>query len=216
MAHQMLKPYSFLLYFLSILAFFFIGLTYAGIVEAGKNQGLAGGAIVLGYGVMGVFVGIVLALFIANKTNKKIIFRLNIILAIIIVSFYVYYHLKYLEKQKSKDLEKQKNEQPKEPTKPIAPVSEPIAMLFNSGLNNSALTQNTDNGLGMFTPNFGEQQELYFYGNPNSEKGILEHTPFYSITFKKAEYGGYDIATVPPCLIPDHLKLDYDLLYFKV
>lgn len=37
MAHQMLKPYSFLLYFLAILTFFFVGVTYSVIVESAKN-----------------------------------------------------------------------------------------------------------------------------------------------------------------------------------
>lgn len=221
MAHQMLKPYSFLLYFLAILTFFFVGLTYAGIIEAGKNQGLAGGAIVLGYGVMGAFFGFIAALFVANRTNRKIIFRLNIILAICIVGFYAFYHLKYLERQKAKALEKQNIEKPKEPkqktpTKPVAPDAEPTAMFINNNSKKNVFREVKDDGLGMFTPNFGEQQVLYFYGNPHFDKAFIEQTPYDSITFQKKEYGGYDIATAPPWLMPDHLKLDYDMLYFKV
>jgi hypothetical protein len=218
MAHQMLKPYSFLLYFLAILTFFFVGLTYAGIIEAGKNQGLAGGAIVLGYGVMGAFFGFLMALFLANKTNRKIIFRLNIILAILCVGFYSYYHLKYLERQKAKALEKQHIELPKKPipTKPVVPEAEPMAMLVPNGFKKNVFNQENEDGLGMFKPNFGEQQVLYFYGNPYLGKALIEHTPYDSITFQKKEYGGYSIATAPPWLVPDHLKLDYDLLYFKV
>ncbi len=130
----MLKGYSFFLYFLGIVAFFFGGVTFAGIVEAGKNQGLAGGAIVFGYGVIGAFFGLLIALFIASRTNRKIIFRLNIILAISIVCFYGYYHLKYLERQKIKTLEKQKRELL---TKAVTPEAKPLVMLSKYGLNKS-------------------------------------------------------------------------------
>lgn len=213
MAHQMLKGYSFLFYFLAIICCFFSGLTYAGIVEAGKHQGLAGGAIVFGYGVVGAFLGLLIALFVAYKTNRKIIFWLNIILAVAIACFYGYYHLKYLERKKTKALEKQKKELP---AKPVTPEAEPTAMVFKKPLSKPVNNEIRNDGLGMFVPNFGEQHVLYFYGNPHLNKAILEHTPYDSITFKKSEYGGYDIATAPPWLVPDHLKLDYDMLYFKV
>lgn len=221
MAHQMLKAYSFLLYFLAVLTSFFVGVTYAGIVEAGKNQGLAGGAIVLGYGVIGAFFGFIIALFIANKTNRRIIFRLNIILTISIICFYIYYHLKFLERQKARALDKQNIEEIKEPihkspTEPVNSESEPMAMFINNNLGKRNFNEVKVDGLGMFKPNFGEQNALHFYKNPHLEKPLIEHIPYDSITFKKREYGGYDIATAPPWLVPDHLKLDYDMLYFKV
>jgi len=48
------------------------------------------------------------------------------------------------------------------------------------------------------------------------EKTVDEHTPYDSILFNRLEYGGYDISYAPPWLHPEHLKLDYELLYFKV
>lgn len=209
MAHQMVKPYSLLFYLLGIIASFFIGLTYAGITDAGKNQGLAGGAIVLGYGVIAAGIGLIIALFVAYKANRKIIFRLNIILALCIAGFYAYYHIKFLEKQKEQD--KQNMEQPKKETAPST-VTEPTAMLFNS----ESKMQESSMGLGMFSPNMFNSETLYFYGNLNLEKSLIEHVPTDSITFKKSEYGSFDIATAPPWFVPDHLKLDYDILYFKV
>ena len=130
MAHHMIKPYSFLLYFLALLCFFFIGVSYAGFVDAGKNQGLAGGAIVLGYGVMSASIGLIASLFLASKTSRKTIFTTNIILALSILAFWAYYHLKYLERKKTKALEKQKQEQPKTPTKPVDQAKE-TALLLN-------------------------------------------------------------------------------------
>ena len=111
MAHQMVKPYSWLLYLLAIIASFFVGLSYAGFIEAAKGQGLAGGAIVIGYGVVAAAIGLILALFVAYQTNRKTIFRLNIILAFCIAGFYGYYHIKYLERQKAKARNEYKTEQ---------------------------------------------------------------------------------------------------------
>ncbi|MBR9916075.1 MAG: hypothetical protein GYB32_14885 [Algicola sp.] len=116
MAHQLLKLYSFLFYLLALIAFFFMGITIAGIVGAGKNQGLAGGAIVLGYAVIASLIGLVISLVVANKTSRKIIFRLNIILALSIVGFVTYYQIKYEQRQKAQRIERQKTEQPKQKT----------------------------------------------------------------------------------------------------
>ncbi|MGI9544326.1 MAG: hypothetical protein ACR2MX_13785 [Cyclobacteriaceae bacterium] len=71
-------------------------------------------------------------------------------------------------------------------------------------------------GLGFFMPNFYDNPTLYFYGNPNFEKSIQEHSPTDSIVFKRLEQGGFDILYAPPWLAPDHLKLDYDMLYFRM
>ena len=119
----MLKLYSLLLYPLTLIAFFFVGISYAGLVEAGKNQGLAGGAIVFGYGIMAAVIGLVIALFVAYRTNRKTIFWLNIILTVAIVVFNVFYHIKFLERQKVKALEKQNIEQPTQPTEPTSKTS---------------------------------------------------------------------------------------------
>jgi hypothetical protein len=88
-----------------------------------------------------------------------------------------------------------------------------MAMLINLETDNQTTHEM---GLGMFTPNFYENKVLYFYGNLTQGKSVQEHMPTDSIMFKQLEYGGFDIATAPPWLVPDHLKLDYDMLYFKV
>lgn len=204
----MLKPYSFLLYFLALIAFFFLGIIYAGLINAGKGQMLAGGAIVLGYGVIGAFIGFIISLFAAKKLNRKTIIRVNIILALSIIGFYGYFHLKYLEKQKAKEHEKQEFNK----SITIAPdATNETAMLYLSENRNIETSS-----LGMYTPNLSEEKPLYFYSNPNLEKSLNEHLAADSITFEKSQYGYFDIATAPPWLVPDHLKLDYDLLYFRI
>ena len=119
----MLKARSFLLYVLAIMAAFFAGLIVAGLLDAGKHQGLAGGAIVLGYGVVGAGVGLLVALFIAWQANRNTVVRLNGILAILILAFFVYFHIKYKEREAQKQ-EKENIERSTTPTaKPIQPGS---------------------------------------------------------------------------------------------
>lgn len=99
----MLKPYSFLLYFLSAIFSFFSGITVAGMVDAGKGQMLAGGAIVLGYGVVGALLGFLIALLLAYRVNRKTILLLNALLAFGILSFWGYYYMKYQDRQQKQE-----------------------------------------------------------------------------------------------------------------
>ena len=118
----MFKLHSFLLYVLAILTSFFVGLIIADLLEAGKYQGLAAGAIVLGYGVVGAGIGLMLALFIAWKANRKTVVRLNGVLAVIILVFIVYFHFKYKERREA---QKQENERIE---RPATPTAEPVQL----------------------------------------------------------------------------------------
>ena len=214
MAHSMLKPYSLLMYFLAVLVFFFIGVTYAGLIDAGKNQMLAGAAIVLGYGVMVSISGLIIALFVAYKSSRKTIFRINLILTLLIVLFVGYFTVKYNERQSQKL--KEETEQPEKP-KPSTTVTSDNNTAHLSSQTMKFETQYEYNiGLGMFAPKLFNTDVFYFYDKPNLDKAIIEHSPTDSITFKKLENGGYDITTAPPWLVPEHLKLDYDILYFRM
>ena len=71
-------------------------------------------------------------------------------------------------------------------------------------------------GLGFFAPNFHESPVLYVYGNPNLEKSVADPIPIDSIVFERLARSGFDISYAPPWLAPDHLKLDYDMLYFRM
>ena len=68
---KLFKPASLLLYFLTILSFFLAGFLYAALTGAGKGQGLAGGAIVLGYGVLSAGVAFVISIFKLSLTAYK-------------------------------------------------------------------------------------------------------------------------------------------------
>lgn len=215
------------MYFLAIIAGFFLGLVYAAITEAGKGQMLAAGAIVFFHGLIGAFIGLCLSLFAAFKVRRDLIIKINVVLALVIVTSFAYFYVKYQKRQREKlENEPFKQEQPKTPKKTV-PAGEAMqlegsqttSINYNKGKSLTVMSEkgNLDHtGLGMFIPNFHENKTLYFYGNPTLGKGVMEHSPTDSITFKKSQYGGFEIATAPPWLVPDHLKLDYDMLYFKV
>lgn len=87
------NPFSFLLYLIMSLLGFLVGLFIAKWTGAGKNQMLAGGAIVLGYGVVGWIVGLITALLTVNQLNRKEIIKSNKFFGVILalsIAFLVY------------------------------------------------------------------------------------------------------------------------------
>ena len=212
----MIRPFSLVLYLLALIAFFFVGVTYAGMIDAGKNQGLAGGAIVLSYGVVSSIIGLMISLIFVYKSNRKNIIKVNIILTLSVISFYAYFRMKYISKQSIKDQESHKEQQNLERTIPILESSMAVQRNSNVPSNENIISAASNtSGLGMFSPDLS-QNTFYFYNNPNLEKSLLDHTPSDSIKFKNTEYGVTEITSAPHYLLPAHLKLDYDILYFNV
>lgn len=198
------KRAAILFYFLVTFNALLLGMFYAGATDAGANQGLAGGAIVLEYGVIFGLVSLFIAPFIVYNFRRRNIIILNKIMVLILVLALgiIFYRI-----FNSTNNTAFKN-------------SNQSIILHSSVISKPALPllqQNTpDMGLGMFAPSLSLERPLFFYGNPNLAKSIIEHTPYDSITFKRTEYGQFDIATAPPWLQPHHIKLDYDVMYFKV
>jgi hypothetical protein len=189
----------------------------AGAVGAGKNQGLAGGAIVLGWGVMFGGLAFLISIVLAFKMAHKYVVKANWVLFVLLAIGYGITHYRFAMRDK-KDKEPPK-ETPKKVTAPAE--TSPTAMLFSPNMSSSDLQVKTgvvDNpmGMGYFIPNYFDNPVLYFYGNLNLEKSLMDHTAIDSITFRRNKYNQFEIATAPAWLVPDIMKLDYDLLYFKV
>jgi len=77
------KPSKLLFYVLTTLVFFFLGMVFAGITDAGKGQGLAGGAIVLSYGVISAGLAFLVSIFSATSLSSGTVVRLNKILLLV-------------------------------------------------------------------------------------------------------------------------------------
>jgi hypothetical protein len=185
---------------LGILNGFFIGITYAKITDAGEGQGLAAAAIFLGHGVIVAIGGLVTSLLIIRVYNRKVIARLNLILMTTLVIFIAYFTWSAYEREKARS-SSQSN------------IRSEIQLTSNQK-NNAAELFIAPSSLGLFKPKLRETGVLYFYKEINAGKSIDEHTPYDSMTIKIVDPGIVQITSAPPWLVPEHLKLDYDILYF--
>ena len=199
---NLFRPACLLLYFLTLVAFFFGGMTMA----AAKGQGLAGGAIVLFYGVIAAGIAFVFALICCYYATDKVVKIINwSLLGLIIIIAGL---MKYNSDERQREIDR-KSEQKNYNYNFYEAEIQTVG-------SNKFKDEETQMGLGFFKPNFFEKPVIYFYGQPNLEKSIQEHTPADSIVTAQAELGGFQITNAPPWLVPEHLKMDYDILYFKV
>ncbi len=115
---KLFKPSCLLLYLLTVMVFFLIGLLYADWIDAGKNQGLAAAAIVLGYGVIFSIVALIVSFFLAYHLKHKTIVRINIIFGIFVLAgiLLILYNLNERNKLRESETEPLEN---LESTKPV-------------------------------------------------------------------------------------------------
>ena len=104
---KFVKPYALLCYILSIIGGFFLGLAIAAFTDAAEGQMLAGGAIVFFYGVIGGTLGLVLALMLAFKANRKVIITMNLFYVIATILCFLYLR----GKKQQRDLERQQRQE---------------------------------------------------------------------------------------------------------
>ncbi|MEZ4795235.1 MAG: hypothetical protein R2773_07160 [Flavobacteriaceae bacterium] len=197
-------------YLLAFIFCFVVGAYVAGKMGAGENQGLAGGAIVLGWGVLVGLGGIVLAIILVQFLSPKVIIKINWVLLIVAVVFLIFLYAKAR-------ISTEKN---KEAPQPSLKTTSPTAMLVKPNLQKSSAPENSlessPKGIGIFRPAIMEHGTLYFYGPVNWQKSSLEHHPTDSIVFAMDAYNNPTTTYAPPWLYPEHLKLDYGVLIFKV
>tara|TARA_R110002072_G_scaffold182067_5_gene338247 strand:+ start:7232 stop:8233 length:1002 start_codon:yes stop_codon:yes gene_type:complete len=218
---NLFKPASFGLYVLLLLNFFILGMYVAGVLGVAKNQGLAGGAIVFGWGVIFAGIAFIGGLILVNYISTKRVVKINIILLIVLLLAVGTLYLINSNRVDNQQPDESKEIQKKTKTPTAVPLS--IHLNFfkeflkrKEFVDISDETTNDEMGLGFFVPNFYEFPVLYFYGGVNLDKAIHEHAPQDSVVFIQRE--GYQLSTsyAPPWLYPEHLKLDYELMAFKV
>lgn len=198
------KPANILFYFLSTLVFFFLGMALASIAGAGKGQGLAAGAIVFGYGALSGGLAFIISLFAVWFLHEKYVGLLNKILAVILFLFMAFFVYRYQARHAALD----------ETNKTKFAGVFPLTVAAGFQMNNESQYR-PPIGLGMATPKFYENSVLYFYGNPNLEKPLSDHSPTDSLVFKRTEIG-MEITYAPPWFTPAHLKMDYNMLFIRV
>lgn len=157
---KLFKPASLLFYFLTVIVFFFIGLFFAKLVGAGINQMLAGGAIVLFYGLVSAGIAFTLALFVAIGVKHSTLIKFNKVLGVLFFVLACIIAYKVFTREKKEDPVKDYSK------KTIAPASKEFSMVTYKASEKPVLHQqsvDTSMGIGFFKPN-------YF------EKGLIEHS----------------------------------------
>jgi hypothetical protein len=94
--------YNTLFVLLAILAFFLAGIFFVLVFDLAKGQGLAGGAIVLGYGVMGGGIGLVLSIIVIIQKKYKIRSIMSKILIVVVIALSGYFYWNYQTNVKPK------------------------------------------------------------------------------------------------------------------
>jgi hypothetical protein len=227
--NNLIRPASLLLYLLAVITCFLVGMYIAGITNAGEGQGLAGGAIVLWYGIIAAFAAFLFALigayFLTTRTIKIANLAIFIVF-VLLISVLVF---------KVKNAESSLDEREKPVwTAQFAQISNSLnwprkrflennlyIRAYTFGLQKVQCWMNLekgsqDTGLGFFKPNMHQLKSLYFYTDLNFGKSHTDHTPFDSISFGYNAYENLEITYAPPCLLPTHNKTDYGILLFKV
>ncbi|HAY32701.1 MAG TPA: hypothetical protein PK536_09395 [Ignavibacteria bacterium] len=203
---NILRPGSLLLYFLTFIAFLTGVMTFAGISDAAANQELASGAIVFMHGVFFAAAVFSVSILIYYLLSEKSVKFLSIFVSFFILIIAGLSYCNYNVRQKSKtefQLERKSSE------------------IINAGFTPVSFgkSKNTDGsiGMGFFKPDFVNLPVLYFfYENPYAGDPTDEIPKKDSITFSLKNFGTMDISYAPPWLAPAHLKLDYDILYFRI
>ena len=79
------QAFKLLFYLLSTFLFFLLGMILAGVSGAADGQGLAGGAIVLFYGLIAAGIALIFSIVAGSYFPKNIILKLNYAFASLIV-----------------------------------------------------------------------------------------------------------------------------------
>lgn len=201
---------GFILYLLTFVIFFIAGGLFVKLTGAAEGQGFAGGAIVFFYGVLFAFAGLIASVIFVHYANHGAIVLANRLLLIVFVIFLGILTFNYLSMPENPE----SIETPKKVTVPSGMLINAISNFSKERLIKDENDKNI--GLGFFKPDFFEKKVMYFYSDPIPGKSVPEHPPTDSIGFSKTENGGFEISYAPPWLVPEHLKLDYDILYFKI
>jgi hypothetical protein len=154
-----------------------------------------------------------LSFVVAYYLQTRTLVRVNIILGFVLIIFVSFGIYKFVNREQAREPVKEY------PGKTTAPANKLLAMANPQDMGDADVKHQSEGvptGIGFFKPNFFDFPTLYFYGNVNLEKGLTEHMPQDSVVFANDKYNNPSTTYAPPWLWPEHLKLDYGIITFKV
>lgn len=189
----------------------FLGLvigTMIGSLFVPKGSGLAGPAIALSYGAIGLAVALLAGILFVRKVSHA---RLHTsLLAVFVISVLLLSWLFYRARTNVAS-----RAVPAELPKPTAPANEaPEAMLLPKAAYAARQQTQQPLGAGMVKPRLAAGTTLHFYGVRDVTALPDQLMPQDSLTFGQGEHF-VEIATAPPWFWPEVMKLDYNLLYLR-
>lgn len=190
--------------FVSAVTGFFVGLWF-GIVTLPAGTGLEGPAAILFNGIVGALLVVIISFFVMNRIEPKRLRKIVIILALLNLLPIIWLLFRFMQIEN-------KNEQQTPPDLIPTEIRLSSLTLINKKIKKAGEEQL---GIGMVKPDFFSRNKLYFYQLPLFDKTHADQTPIDSLVFAQTEHHHYDINYAPPWFYPEHLKLDYDILYLK-
>ena len=181
---------------------FLLGM-WLGSFNVSKADGLAGGAIVLAWGLLGALVLLGGAIALWAAAARRTLWRVLVVLgplSLIVGGLMVAGFLRQQEEgRRQMEEEMRRIERPTAPAAPLEflPVSERAAT-------EGAVVM----GLGMARPDL-TAPVLHFLNGPDATEASD------SLVLEQVAHGS-SIAQAPPWFVPAHLKLDYDILLLRV
>lgn len=168
-----------------------------------KDAGLTAGAMVVGYGVLGLFAGLIIALIGQRWLDGRQLRTLNIVFGAVSLALFGWlaYMVNTTMREARREAERYRD-------LPIAGKAEVTAPAVDPEPKLSA-------GIGMAKTILSFPTPVYFYNTPGPDQIADMLSPIDSVTLK-TEARQTEIATAPPWLVPEILKLDYQLFYFTV
>ncbi len=194
---------------------FIVGLWIGG-RSVSSADGLAGGAIVLGYGVIAMGIALVTSIVLARYMAQRSVVRALVIIgpiALLTLGFGVF---RFLEQKKESDQQWQEEQERMERLKPTAPAAPVLFASLHAGSPDHKqvdLPVERPLGMGMVSPNLAPGV-LRFYTAPDLDQLSDRSIATDSLVFVQGEHD-IDIAYAPPWFLPAHLKLDYGLLMMR-
>ncbi|MBK9175230.1 MAG: hypothetical protein IPM46_02605 [Flavobacteriales bacterium] len=184
---------------------------FLGKASVAKSDGLAGAATVLGYAVLGVALGAIVAIILARRMARGLLVRVLLVIGPLALIMLGWSTKRFLDQKAQSD---EQWEQEQERMRNMKPTPVLFASLDGAVDPSFALQSATRAlGMGMVSPRL-EPGVLRFYAMPD-----LDQTPDHavvsdSLVFVQGDYH-VEIAYAPPWFVPAHLKLDYDLLLMR-
>lgn len=162
------------------------------------NAGLVAGAMVLWYGIFGLLIGIIASFFICRKAESKTLLIANLIMLVILGVFFVKASRRFAEMRTESERQIEELKKPR-------PVAASVVRMHKDF---------PEAGLGIASIKLEKPREIWFYNPPAGDSGQYVKSTDKIVLTEGQHY--MEISSAPPWLVPEHLKLDYQIFNFKV